>query len=52
MLGQVVYKDNIVAKGGKLDEKIALSKTLANGMYILTVRAATENKVFHMVIEQ
>lgn len=52
IIGQVVYKSNVTARGGKLDEKISLSKTLANGMYMLSLRSGTENKVFHIVIEQ
>ena len=52
VLGQVVCKDKVMKHSGKLDERIQLSSTLANGMYMLTLKAATENKVFHIVIEQ
>jgi hypothetical protein len=52
MLGQVVYKNEVVAKNGKLNEKVTLSGNLANGMYILTLRSATDSKVFHIVVEQ
>jgi uncharacterized protein YjdB len=52
MLGQVVYRNNAIAKGGKISEQIVTSNTLANGMYMLSVRTASENKVFHFVVEQ
>ncbi|MCF8450943.1 MAG: T9SS type A sorting domain-containing protein, partial [Taibaiella sp.] len=52
MLGQVVYRGILQAKRGKLDEQIRLSNTLANGMYILTLRTEQEQKVFHFVMQQ
>jgi hypothetical protein len=50
MLGQVIYKDNVSAHSGNINQHISLSNTLANGMYMLTLRSATESKVFHFVI--
>jgi uncharacterized protein YjdB len=52
MLGQKVYTGSARVKGGVLDEHIQLSNLLANGMYILTLRADAEQKVFHFVMEQ
>jgi uncharacterized protein YjdB len=52
MLGQVVYTNKITTHNGDINERIQLGNTLANGMYILNLRSATENKVFHLVIEQ
>ncbi len=52
MLGQVVYKGVIRAKRGELDTKIEMDKSLANGMYILTLRTEEGQKVFHFVMEQ
>jgi hypothetical protein len=52
VLGQVVYKSKVMSRGGVLDEQIHLSSTVANGMYVLSLKTATENKVFHVVIEQ
>jgi Secretion system C-terminal sorting domain len=52
MLGQVIYTSKITTRNGEINEKIQLNSTPANGMYILNLRSATENKVFHMVIEQ
>lgn len=52
MLGQVVYRNNTTAKGGRISEQIATEGTLANGMYILSVRTSNENRVFHFVVEQ
>jgi Secretion system C-terminal sorting domain len=51
MLGQVVFRNKSIAKGGKLNELIHLAD-IANGMYLLLVRSETENRVFHLVIEQ
>ena len=51
MIGKVVYTGKAATHNGEINEKIQLNN-LANGMYILSVHADTENKVFHMVIEQ
>ncbi len=52
MLGQVIYNGRILARNGAIDSRIQLADKPANGMYILSLRSGTENKVFHMVIEQ
>jgi hypothetical protein len=52
MLGQVIYKDNVIAKAGKLSEQIKLGGSLANGMYMLTLRSGNENKMFHFAISR
>ncbi|MBX2905846.1 MAG: Ig-like domain-containing protein [Taibaiella sp.] len=52
MLGQVVYRGNTVARGGALNERIELTGTLANGMYMLNVSNGTDRKVFHFVLKQ
>jgi uncharacterized protein YjdB len=52
VIGQVVHKENVTAKGGKLNHEVTLSKGLANGMYMLTLRSGSDNKVFHLVVEQ
>jgi hypothetical protein len=52
MLGQVVYTGKFTARNGKVDERIELSKTLANGMYMLNLKSSTDRKVFHFVMEQ
>ena len=52
MLGQVIYKDKVTAHGGVMDQKITLSNTLSNGMYILNLHSGNGNKVFHFVVEQ
>jgi len=51
-VGQVIYNAKLQAHNGELNDNITLSKNLANGMYILTLRAAGETKVFHMAVEQ
>jgi uncharacterized protein YjdB len=52
MLGQVVYRNSIISKNGKLNEKVQLGNTLANGMYILSVHSESDNRVFHIVVEK
>ncbi len=52
MLGQVVYREQVMAYSGKINQRITLGKETANGMYLLTLVSGTENKVFHIVIEQ
>ena len=52
VLGQVIFKDKVTAFGGKINETISLSNSLANGMYMLNMSTANESKTFHFVIEQ
>jgi hypothetical protein len=52
MLGQVVHKQKIATRNGVVDANIQLGGNLANGMYLLNLRSATANSVFHFVIEQ
>jgi len=52
LLGQVVYRGKAIAQNGKLNVSVKLSETLANGMYLLNLRSATDNEVFHVVVEQ
>jgi trimeric autotransporter adhesin len=51
MLGQIVYRNTVKTNGGKLDERVKLNNTLANGMYMLNVRSGSESKVFHFVLK-
>jgi len=51
-LGQVIYKAQAAAQGGKLNETITLSNSLANGMYILNVQSGTVHSTSHFVIAQ
>ncbi|MCD6012937.1 MAG: C-terminal target protein [Flavipsychrobacter sp.] len=52
MLGQVIYSNNVAISNGTIDERIQLSNTLANGMYLLNLRSGSGSKVFHLVVEQ
>ncbi len=52
MLGQVVYRGVLKAKRGEVDAQIVLDKSLANGMYLLTLQTQEGQKVFHFVMEQ
>ncbi len=52
MLGQVIYNQKVIARNGDINEKVQLTGSLANGMYLLNMQSASENRVFHFVIEQ
>ncbi len=39
VLGQVIYKNKVTAYGGRINETIALSNALANGMYIMNIES-------------
>jgi uncharacterized protein YjdB len=52
MLGQVVYKTNVMTRNGDIDAKIKLDNTLANGMYILSLISEGQKSVMHFVVEQ
>ncbi len=51
MLGQVVYRGQAKAPGGKVNERIQLGG-IANGMYLLNLKTAGGSRVFHIVVEQ
>ena len=50
MLGKVIYKNNVIALNGNINEQLVLNSSLANGMYLLEVHSESENAVFHFVI--
>jgi hypothetical protein len=50
MLGQVVYRGNVTALNGDMNERIQLDNNMASGTYILNLRTENERKVFHFVI--
>ena len=52
MIGQVIYRNNIITKNGNIEEQIQLGSNLANGMYLLNLRSATQKALFHFVVEQ
>jgi hypothetical protein len=52
MLGQVVYRGTAAVAGKAINERIQLDGALANGIYIVNVRAASASKTFHLVLQQ
>ena len=52
LLGQVVFKNKVMAMNGKINEQVKLNSTLTNGMYSLSLQSQHEHKVFHLVVEQ
>ena len=51
MEGQVVYRNWVICAGGAINEKIQLNN-IANGTYSLKLHSASENRVFHLVVER
>jgi hypothetical protein len=51
MLGQVVYNGKVTAQNGAINSQVQLSN-VANGTYILNLRSATEQTIFHIVVEK
>ncbi|MCD6011229.1 MAG: surface protein [Flavipsychrobacter sp.] len=52
MIGQTVYKNIASTTDGKIDEQVRLSEQLANGMYMLTLRCGSENRMFHLQVNR
>ncbi len=52
MLGQVVYSGGIKSVGGVINEQVAITNSIANGMYIINLRKGNENSVFPIMIKQ
>ena len=52
MLGQVVYKNKVIARSGIINERVNPGTNLANGVYLLSLHSDSQNKVFHIVIER
>ncbi len=52
MLGQSVYTGSAQVRNGAVDQRIELDGTLANGMYMVTLRTEGTSKVFHLMLQQ
>ncbi len=52
MLGQTVYTSNVGTLQGKINEQVQLPASIANGMYILMLRAGAESRAFHLQVNQ
>ena len=52
LLGQEVYRTNTIAHKGVLSTEVQLSKSVANGMYLVSINTTGGVRVFHMVIAQ
>jgi len=52
MLGQTVYKNNVTAVDGVLNEQITTNNSLAEGIYILGVHTTAGNGTFRIVVEK
>lgn len=50
MLGQIVYESKVTVRGGKVDERIELNNTLANGTYLLRFGMGMEQAQFHFIL--
>ena len=52
MLGQIIYRGQTKAIDGKLEERVQLNNSLANGMYLLNLHSSGEHYVIHFVVER
>ena len=52
LLGQQVYHSTTVVRNGMLNAEVQLGKSVANGMYLVSVHTAAGVMVFHVVLEQ
>ncbi|MCW3123831.1 MAG: hypothetical protein JWQ38_3323 [Flavipsychrobacter sp.] len=52
MLGQVIYKHNVVADNNLISENIILPAATANGMYLVNVTSGEDHAVFHVVLDK
>jgi hypothetical protein len=52
MLGRTVYSSIAQPKNGKLNELIHLDESVANGVYLLTIRSGSESKIFHLAVSR
>jgi hypothetical protein len=51
-IGQVIYSSKAIIAGGRINEPVQLSSTVANGMYIVNVRTLSGVNVFHVVVSR
>ncbi len=52
MLGQAVYSHTATARNGKLHEQLSLSKSIARGMYMVSITSGEDHVVYHMVLSE
>jgi len=52
LVGQKIYSKDVIPMNGELNEQVALSDMLPNGMYLLTIRTASVSRVFRIAIEK
>ena len=50
MPGRIIYQTKLQPTGGNINERIQLNNTLPSGMYLLTLRTESGQKVFRMEI--
>lgn len=50
MLGQVVYRQQVSANGGLLNEQVMLPVNIASGMYLLNVQSRSAKQTFHFTV--
>lgn len=51
MLGQVVYRDNVKTVNGKFAANVALERTVANGIYILSVTSGGNRRMLPFTVK-
>ena len=51
VLGQTIYKQALLVQNGSMSEHISLARTIARGMYLVTVTTGRDHVVFHLSVE-
>jgi len=52
MLGQIIFKSTARAQNGNVEKSIELQGNLANGMYLLNIRAGSSTRILRFVVER
>ena len=52
LLGQGVVRSKILSDDGNIQQRVQLSSSIANGIYLLNLRSGNSNNVFRFVVEQ
>ncbi|PQJ12553.1 hypothetical protein CJD36_002055 [Flavipsychrobacter stenotrophus] len=52
MIGQVVYRQNVIVRNGEVNELIQLDGIVANGAYLLNFRSGADTKQFHFILNR
>jgi hypothetical protein len=52
MLGEIIYRENVIVKNGSIDVPVLMDRVPANGMYLLNIRSNGTSKTINFIVEQ